>query len=618
MNFLPFGKILKILILISASFLSGLLLTEAPYSVFYEKTDVLNQRPDISATLEKSRGTHYSSFSDKNFFNKAFEKAGGVQKAKDEIKGVLVNHHLLAPDLIAKAFNVVTSDQSRTIVLISPNHFFTGRGQIISSEYDWQTPYGILKADLDIISKLKEIGAISIDEMPFEKEHGVSNIVAFIKKTIPNAKFIPLIVKDTISEKESEGLIGALEKILPVDALIVASFDFSHYLPSDMADFHDEKSIRALNFLNYGKTESLDIDSRPGLDIFLKIIKARGAESFTLFDHSNSAKVLNDTGIAETTSYISGIFTNKEEEIKPVVTALIFGDLMLDRYVRIVVEKKGLDYIFANIKRFLAGSDFVLANLEGSFTDSAPGSDDHRMKFTFDPELIPKLKIAGFNIFNLANNHALDFGNAGFIQSREYLKKNNLDYFGDPRNTSETFIIKDIGGLKIGWVGFYGLTNNINHILDEVKKIKNEVDIVAVYTHWGTEYNGGFSKIQQDQAHALIDAGADVVFGSHPHVIEPMEEYKGKMIFYSLGNFVFDQQFSEKTQQGLAIGAVFKKDRSEFYLFPIESKNIQINLISGDKKNIILKDISEQSEVSDVIKKQIKEGKISYDNSKIR
>ena len=81
---------------------------------------------------------------------------------------------------------------------------------------------------------------------------------------------------------------------------------------------------------------------------------------------------------------------------------------------------------------------------------------------------------------------------------------------------------------------------------------------------------------------------------------------------------MFDQQFSKKTQQGLAIGAFFKKDRSEFYLFPIESRNIQINLISGDKKNIILKDISEQSEVSDVIRKQIKEGKISYDNLKIR
>ena len=69
------------------------------------------------------------------------------------------------------------------------------------------------------------------------------------------------------------------------------------------------------------------------------------------------------------------------------------------------------------------------------------------------------------------------------------------------------------------------------------------------FTHWGAEYNENFTKTQQEQAHQIIDAGADVIFGSHPHVVEPMEEYKGKIIFYSLGNFVFDQLFSEKTSK---------------------------------------------------------------------
>lgn len=300
----------------------------------------------------------------------------------------------------------------------------------------------------------------------------------------------------------------------------------------------------------------------------------------------------------------------EEKEITPSISVLVLGDLMLDRYVRTTIQKKGLEYIFANIERFLIGSDLVLANLEGSFTDFAPNPDSNSLKFTFDPKLIPELKKLGFNFFNLANNHALDFGATGFAQSKDYLKKNNLDYFGDPKNSADISIIKNIRGLKIGFVGFNSFGRKIDSALEEIKSIKEKADIVAVYIHWGSEYNENFTNNQQDQAHAIIDAGADVIFGSHPHVVEPIEEYKGKIIFYSLGNFVFDQLFSEKTQQELAVGAVFEKGSMGYYLFPLESKNIQINLLSGDKKDIILKDMAGRSEASDAIKKQIKNGKI--------
>lgn len=552
---------------------------------------------------------HYSNFSDKSFYDKAYEKVGDVQE-KGEAIGAIVNHHLLAPDLIAETLTVAATNKPRTVVLISPNHFFAGLGQAILSEYDWQTPYGILEADKDVVSRLAESGAANIDETPFEKEHGISNIVAFIKKAILNAKFVPLIIKDTISENELAKLIDVLEYNLSSDSLIIGSFDFSHYLPSAAADFHDEKSDAILDSLEYQSTDHLDIDSRPGLEILLKIIKARGGNSFTLLGATNSAKILKDEDTVENTSYVTGVFTNGEKEKEQKATALIFGDLMLDRYVRTTIQRKGLEYIFANIERFLIGSDLVLANLEGSFTDFSPNPDPNSLKFTFDPKLIPEIKKFGFNIFNLANNHSLDFGSAGFAQSKEYLKKNNLDYFGDPKNASEISIIKNIRGLKIGFVGFNSFGRKIDPILEEIKRIKEEADIVAVYTHWGAEYNENFTKTQQDQAHAIIDAGADVIFGSHPHVVEPIEEYKGKIIFYSLGNFVFDQLFSEKTQQELAVGAVFVKGSMGYYLFPLESKNIQINLLSGDKKDIILKDLAEKSEVSDAVRKQIQNGKI--------
>ena len=173
----------------------------------------------------------------------------------------------------------------------------------------------------------------------------------FYKKAIPNAKFIPLIIKDTISENEIAELADVLKNNLPHDSLIIGSFDFSHYLPSTVADFHDEKSVAILDSLEYQNTDPLDIDSRPGLEILLKLIKIRGGNSFSLLGATNSAKILTDEDTAENTSYITGIFTSEEKETEQKATALIFGDLMLDRYVRTTIQKKGLEYIFANVKR---------------------------------------------------------------------------------------------------------------------------------------------------------------------------------------------------------------------------------------------------------------------------
>ena len=122
--------------------------------------------------------------------------------------------------------------------------------------------------------------------------------------------------------------------------------------------------------------------------------------------------------------------------------------------------------------------------------------------------------------------------------------------------------------------------------------------------------NKDFSKPQQDKARQFIDAGADIVLGGHPHVTQSMEIYKNKPIFYSLGNFVFDQVSYDKVQQGLAVGTVFNKDKLEFYIFPMQNKNFQVNFADKENRDIILKWLSDKAVASDNIKKQIISGKI--------
>lgn len=569
-------------------------------------------------THEKtSQNFHRSFFSQSYLFDESFKALEYISPKDTSItKGLVVNHHLLAPQFIARAFQTVATDKPITVVILSPNHFSVGKGQVLSSLYDWQTPYGIIESDTKIIWQLEKEGILKIEEAPFENEHGVSNIVAFAKKTIPNAKIIPIIIKDTSLPKESEKLADALKKHLPSDALVVASVDFSHYLPSNVADLHDAKSIAVMENFDYDGIKSLDVDSKPTLTTFLKYLEKVGAQTFTMLNHSNSAKIANDESILETTSYITGYFSEGAKTTNNHVAFLSFGDLMLDRYIRKSIDEKGQKFPFKKIERLLMGNDIVLANLEGSFTDFTPKPyAPNNLSFTFDPNLVPILKKLGFNLFNLANNHSLNFGKEGFSQSQKYLEKNSIDYFGEPYNGNNIYTIKNIRDSKIGFVGYHQLTNaNFDSVITAIKEMKDQTDFIVAYTHWGAEYQTKFSSIQQQEARKIIDAGADVVIGSHPHIVQPIEIYNNKVIFYSLGNFLFDQTFSQKTQEGLGVGIVFDSSQIEYYLFPTEIKNLQILLPQKEKNDILLKELANNSQVPESFLPQIIKGKIIIKN----
>ena len=298
------------------------------------------------------------------------------------------------------------------------------------------------------------------------------------------------------------------------------------------------------------------------------------------------------------------------------VNLLAFGDLLLDRYIKRAIDNNDRDYPFANLKDFLAGHDLVLANLEGSFTDYDPKPlDPNNAFFTFDPKLAPLLKDYNFNILNLANNHVRDFGADGFSQSQAYLDAAGISHFGDYYNESGA-LVKDINGIKIAFLAYneFG-DDSVDGTVAKIKEAKLTADRVVVYTHWGIEYQTAFSALQQEKAHKLIDAGADVVLGSHPHVIQPIEIYNGKPIFYSLGNFLFDQIFSEEVTHGLAVNITFKENETDYELFVTEMNKMQVSLADTEKTKTILTKISQSSVASDEIKAGIVVGGFVFTRS---
>lgn len=272
-------------------------------SIGYGVGFFVNQKSSPAVNQNKF---HYSFSSKKEFFDQ-FYATVGQKKVSDKIYGIVVNHHLLAGRLIAENLSLAETQKIKTIILISPNHFQVGRGKILTSAYDWQTPYGVLPADREILRKLN--GTAIVDEVPFEKEHGIFNEVAFIKKSFPKAKFVPIIIKDNLPESDAFELAEKLNSILPNDALVIASLDFAHEMTSDAADLADKKSMAILNNFDYTEVSQMAVDSKPSVRVFLKYLELRGAKKFNLVANSNSAKISGKLDQQDATSYITGYFT---------------------------------------------------------------------------------------------------------------------------------------------------------------------------------------------------------------------------------------------------------------------------------------------------------------------
>lgn len=289
-------KITIFIILVIISLLSG-------YFLGFLKTNTYNDTACVISDF------HYSYSSSKSFFENAYKNIISKSVSSDQIKGILVNHHLLAPNLIAKTVNEIATTTQITVILISPNHFFSGYGQIISSLYQWNTPYGVLNSDCKNILKLEKLGVLNIDEYPFEKEHGISGIIPFIKRSLPNAKVIPIIVKETLSENELNEFVDSLYTTLGDNVLIIGSFDFSHFYPDNITQLYDKKSISAIKNFDFIGLKDIQVDSIPGLEITMKYMQKIGALNFNLIANTNSSQILHDPTIKEAVSYIVGSFS---------------------------------------------------------------------------------------------------------------------------------------------------------------------------------------------------------------------------------------------------------------------------------------------------------------------
>ncbi|MCA9352012.1 CapA family protein [Patescibacteria group bacterium] len=283
--------------------------------------------------------------------------------------------------------------------------------------------------------------------------------------------------------------------------------------------------------------------------------------------------------------------TQQNEEDR-IYTILAGGDIMLDRGVEGKIKSLGRNYNFAFdlIRDDLNHADLVFANLEGSISNV--GVDTGKAySFRFEPETAQSLYTAGIDIVSLANNHMLDWGRDSLCDTTKHLAQAGVHFVGAgcTADEAETPYIIELGTTRVAFLAyteFYqgahavgdkpGMTEwNVDKITERITSIKQQpdIDLVMVSMHWGIEYEPRASTSQVTLGQTFIDAGADVVIGHHPHVVEEIERYGDGWIIYSLGNFVFDQSWSTETMRGLVAEIQVQNGR----VYDIIPHSIQLN-----------------------------------------
>src|SRR3989344_6772542 len=253
----------------------------------------------------------------------------------------------------------------------------------------------------------------------------------------------------------------------------------------------------------------------------------------------------------------------------PSTRILFLGDVMFDRDIRRLGEENGYQSLWGDSGHIFKYYDEVIFNLEGPITSNPSVSQSSTVgeientTFTFSAKALEELPEGTNYIAHIGNNHIFDFNAQGVYATVRALAASGISYFGDIDSDmllSSSITLENGAVTIISFNEFLG--NGSNYVLETIKQFKKEAPFIIVYTHWGVEYEFDQPEYIEKLAHQFIDAGADLVVGSHPHVIGKIENYKGKYIYYSLGNFIFDQYWDQRVRCGIALDVRIFNDGS--------------------------------------------------------
>ncbi len=242
----------------------------------------------------------------------------------------------------------------------------------------------------------------------------------------------------------------------------------------------------------------------------------------------------------------------------PEITLIAVGDINLGRKAGQIILSGDVDYAFEKTRDIISAADIAFGNLESTISEQNGITQNGTWLFTAPPIAAETLADAGFDVVSLANNHVWDFGKRALLSTPGYLDQVGIKHAGTGENLDAAFApaIIEVKGTRIAFFSATRIFNfggseheaftytawaDMDRLGAAIRKAKPDVDLVVVAAHWGAEYQDRPADEIVKLAHEMVDAGADIILGGHPHVPQGIERYNGAFIIYSLGNFAYHQ-----------------------------------------------------------------------------
>lgn len=448
-----------------------------------------------------------------------------------DISGGVISHHLLAHEIIEQFFQEISASSSSfdTIILLSPDHY--RRAAKMNVKF-------LLSSNNELMAPLVSQGLAKINRLDVFTDHGVTTPLMFINRYLSQKEIIPVLVSPEATEDEMKILVKTIAKRSP-RTVIIASVDFSHYLPKNILLFHDAYSLRVFNNFETNNFPQLDVDSWQALYGLRYFAQLKKAEKITVLNHKTSFDYLSeplinlseDTNDEEAgTSYFSLLMTKGENIKNQSQTILIAGDTTRSNSV----------YSFKKIKKMFRGVELIFGNILNQ------------------SRFVP----------------VTDFSNC----SESYLyQEDEILFLGADLVEKNSSCFKDL--------------------LREIKTKKSEDSSIflIVIPSWGEEITVLPDKYQQQTAHELIEAGADLILGYQPQIVQGIEEYHHKLIFYSLGNFLFKNDLSAANETFVVLGLEKNPQQVIIYLIPLHSQQHQLSFLINQEQQDFLNNLANLS-----------------------
>ncbi len=301
-------------------------------------------------------------------------------------------------------------------------------------------------------------------------------------------------------------------------------------------------------------------------------------------------------------AYLRRAETVEPPATPPSATLEFVGDVMMARNVEQYIETYGQGYPFAKVGNLLMGNDLLIGNFEGTVREKQHIEVVGDMLFDTTPDNVNILAAQGFDLLSLSNNHTDDFGRVTTQFTRDTIQSKGITPFGDAWDSGSFVAHKTVNGIPFAFIGYDSFGESSDGIVAAIKAEKAAGNFVIVFAHWGVEYQHDPSSSQVAAAHEFVDAGADAIIGAHPHVVETIETYKNVPIIYSLGNFLFDQDWSTDTEHGLAVKMTVTKDKLDFNFIPVFLKGRQMQAAPEPLRTQILNQLGEPTGTLEIVR----------------